>query len=291
MVGADAVLENYGRLAHASRLPSAVWHHDRRRALRALNSGEFDKADALFHDLFVQSRRLRLPYGGAHYIMHSAALAHERTGLEAISISDWKAELEWASTIPTFHAHWVRLLLESGRRDEARRRFDAIAEGGFGHIVKDIGYLNALAHLSLVAVALEDRPRAETLYGLLLPYPNHNTPNGFNYQLGSVSFFLGVLARLLGRAKDAAAHFEEALAMNARMGCIPYVARTQAAFGDLLAGSARPADRLRADALLSEAAKTARRLEMAPFSAYVERCQGRLATATTGGAPSRSRTR
>jgi DNA-binding winged helix-turn-helix (wHTH) protein len=291
MAASDVVLENYGRLAHTMRRPEAVWQHDRMRALRSLHAGEFDKADALFHELFVQSRRLRLPYGQIHYIMHAAALAYERMGLEAMSSSGWRAELEWASAIPSFQAHWVRLLMESRHRDEARQAFEAMAKNGFVNITKDIGYLNALAHLSLVAVSLEDRERAESLYALLRPYPHHNTPNGFNYHLGSVSYFLGHLARLLGRISDAAGHFEEALAMNERMGSTPHVARTQAAFGDLLAIGPRRADRLRADALLSEAASTARRLEMAPLLAQVEGARARLAASVGQGATARATSR
>ncbi len=287
MAGSDAVLESHGRLARSMRRPEAVWHHDRMRALRSLHAGEFDKADALFHELFVQSRRLRLPYGQLHYIMHAAALAYERMGLEAMSSSGWRGELEWAAAIPSFQAHWVRLLMESGRGDDARRAFETMAQNGFANITKDIGYLNALAHLSLVAVSLEDRERAESLYALLAPYPHHNTPNGFNYHLGSVSFFLGHLARLLGRVDDAVGHFEDALAMNQRMGCVPQAARTQAAFGDLLIGGSRRADRLRANELLAEAATTARRLEMAPLAAQVERSLRRAVA--VGHSSSRSR--
>ncbi len=286
LAGSDAVLEHYGRLARSMRRPEAVWQHDRMSALRCLHAGEFDKADALFHELFVQSRRLRLPYGQIHYIMHAAALAYERHGLQASPSAGWRAELEWASAIPSFQAHWARLLMESGRRDEAREALETMAQNGFANITKDIGYLNALAHLSLVAVSLEDRERAENLYALLAPYPHHNTPNGFNYHLGSVSFFLAHLARLLGRGDDAVRHFEDALAMNQRMGCTPQVARTQAAFGDLLVDGTRRADRVRAETLLSDAAATARRLEMAPLSAEVERSRARLARAGTVGRPS-----
>jgi DNA-binding winged helix-turn-helix (wHTH) protein/tetratricopeptide (TPR) repeat protein len=291
MAGSDVVLENYGRLARAMRRPEAVWQHDRLKALRCLHAGEFDKADALFHELFVQSRRLRLPYGQIHYIMHAAALAYERMGLEAMSSSGWRADLEWASAIPSFQAHWVRLLMESGRREEARQAFEAMAHNGFANITKDIGYLNALAHLSLVAVSLEDQPRAENLYALLQPYPLHNTPNGFSYQLGSVSFFLARLALLLGRSDDAAGHFEVALAMNERMGCTPQVARTQAAFGDMLADGPRRTDRLRADGLLSEAEATARRLEMAPLLARVERSRARLEGSGSNAANARATSR
>ena len=85
-------------------------------------------------------------------MMHACAMAYERIGLEAISSTGWRAELEWAAAIPSFQAHWVRFLMEVGPPDDARHAFDAMAQDGFATITKDIGYLNALAHLSLVAV-------------------------------------------------------------------------------------------------------------------------------------------
>ena len=90
-------------------------------------------------------------------MMHASAVAYDRIGLEAISGTRWRAELDWASAIPSFQAHWVRFLMEIGRRDEAREAFDAMAQEGFANVTKEIGYLNALAHLSLVAVWLHDR--------------------------------------------------------------------------------------------------------------------------------------
>jgi tetratricopeptide (TPR) repeat protein len=274
---ANAALERHGRVVRELRRPEAMWHHERLLALRDLHAGEFDRADARFHELFVQARRLRLPYGGIHAMMHACALAYERHGLEAISGTQWRGELEWASAIPSFQAHWVRFLMESRRRDDARQAFEALAQDGFASITREVGYLNALAHLSLVAVWLEDHDRAKVLYELLRRYPNHNTPNGFNYYLGSVSFFLGSLARLLGQTRAAVRHFEDAITMNHRLGMVSQWARSQAALGDLLAESARPQDRQRAGALLAEAADTAARLEMGPFSAEVTRSRARLA--------------
>ena len=154
-----------------------------------------------------------------------------------------------------------------------------MAQDGFANVTKEIGYLNALAHLSLVAVWLGDVARAEQLYALLRPYPHHNTPNGFQYCLGSVSYFLGLLARLLGRDRDAAGHLEDALAMNLRMGYAPQMARTQAALGELLGESRRAADSARAASFLAAAEATARRLDMAPLLAQIGRSMGRLGSA------------
>src|SRR6185312_6205366 len=137
-----------------------------------------------------------------------------------------------------------------------------IAADGFAGITRDIGYLNALAHLSFAAIALGDSERAEMLYSLLRPYPHFNTPNGFQYCLGSVSHFLGGLANHLGRTREAVAHYEDALEMNQRIGFAPYLARTQAEFGALLSESPRLSDRARAGVLLADAGAVARKLEM-----------------------------
>jgi hypothetical protein len=59
-----------------------------------------------------------------------------------------------------------------------------------GDIPRDIGYVNALSHLSLVAVQLEDRARAERLYDLLSPYALLNTPNSMLFYEGSASHAL-----------------------------------------------------------------------------------------------------
>jgi hypothetical protein len=278
MAAADAALDRYGKLVRTLRRPETMWHHERLVALRWLHAGEFDRADTQFHELFVQARRMRLPYDGIHAMMHGAAVAYERHGLGAMDGATWKGVIEWASAIPSFKAHWVRFLVECRRRDDARESFEALARDDFASITKDVGYLNSLAHLSVAAVWLQDKPRARVLYDLLAPYPNLNTPNGFNYYLGSVSFFLGQLARLLGETRTAVRHFEDAAAMNLRLGMVPQWARTQAALGDLLVDSTRPADRQRAESLLAEAGDSARRLEMAPLAADVARSLSRLAS-------------
>jgi hypothetical protein len=58
---------------------------------------------------------------------------------------------------------------------------------------------------------------------------------------------------MLERWDEAAAHFDEALAMNARMRALPWLAHTQRDYGRMLLARAEPGDRSRAEELLEAA--------------------------------------
>ena len=73
------------------------------------------------------------------------------------------------------------------------------------------------------------------LYELLCPFAQrtvvHDLLRTYN---GSVSLHLALLAQAMGKLDAAARHFEDALAMNARIGGRPFLARTQSAFAGML---------------------------------------------------------
>ena len=52
--------------------------------------------------------------------------------------------------------------------------------------------------------------------------------------LGPVARYLGICAATTGRWDEAAAHFEDAMAMNERLGARPLLAHTQAHYGRML---------------------------------------------------------
>jgi tetratricopeptide (TPR) repeat protein len=248
----------------------------RLRGQQALIRGDYERSEAIVNELLAQGRRLRLNYIEMHTVLHAIANAFDRFGLAQAPAAAWRSQLEWASAIPSFQAHWVRFLVETKRHDDARKLLAEMAQGGFAMMTRDLGYLNALAHLSVAAVELQEREHAQCLYGLMKAYPHRNTPNGFGHYLGSASFFLGLLARSLGSMAAAIRHFEDAIAMNERLGCIPQLARTQIALAETLAASGDATGRARS--LLNAAGDTARRLQMAPTTAHVERALDRLST-------------
>ena len=66
----------------------------------------------------------------------------------------------------------------------------------------------------------------------------------------------------LERWEDAEAHFEAALAMNARMRARPWLAHTQRDYAAMLRDRARPHELERAQSLLADAQRTYRELGM-----------------------------
>jgi DNA-binding winged helix-turn-helix (wHTH) protein/tetratricopeptide (TPR) repeat protein len=288
MSSALGAVEEIGRLGRVFRRPEMLWHHERDLAQIAFHRGDFQAAQTKFQELAMKSRQLRLPYGKFFFILQVLQLAYERTGVASLQSSarEWRGDFEWASALPSFRAHELRFMLEIGNVEEARRAWETMAQGGFENITRELGYLNALAQLSLVAVALGDRDRAALLYDLLRPYPRHNTPTNFGFYQGSVSYFLGQLASLLGRAGDAVGHLEDALVMNGELGFVSQLARTQFALAEALSDDNGKAGRVRAGELVAEAEATARRLEMGPLMTQIERFRGR-----TNGSASRLRAR
>jgi len=71
--------------------------------------------------------------------------------------------------------------------------------------------------------------------------------------VGSASRYLGRLAWRMGRLDDAERHFEDALAANARMGAVQWIAHTRYDLARMLLERGGEGDRERADELLAEA--------------------------------------
>jgi len=242
MAAADASLQAVEREARSARLPEAIWLHDRLRNQRRLADGEFEAALAECKELGGRGKRMGLSYGRLFLDAQRFAISLARGGPEAVRernlavLFSAGAEVQWS-----YRAGIVSLTAQLGREREARSMLDQMAARDFEDIPKDIGYVNALSHLAIAAAELGDSARAERLYGLLAPYALYNTPNSLLLYEGSASYPLALLAALLGRAERAEEHFQEALAMNERLGARPQIARLGYAYARWLAGRQRSA--------------------------------------------------
>ncbi|MGH7803405.1 MAG: hypothetical protein ACREQJ_03595, partial [Candidatus Binatia bacterium] len=155
----------------------------------------------------------------------------------------------------------ARLYAEVGDAAAARSELERLFANDLRDLPRDQQWLTAVALLAEVSLFLGDRRRATLCYELLLPYATRNIVLGSASAFyGSVSHFLGLLAAFLSNPSEAARHFDDALAMNARMGARPFLARTELEYAKMLLARGLPGDRAKGRALLEEARATARAL-------------------------------
>jgi tetratricopeptide (TPR) repeat protein len=168
---------------------------------------------------------------------------------------------------PVFRCALAHLYSRLGRRELAQQAFAAVRNDGFSAVPFDQEWLYAVSLLADTCAFLRDVDAAEELYPLLLPYAGLAAVDVGEGFAGSASRYLGLLASTTSRWDDAARHFEDALAMNERMGARPWLAHTQHDFARMLIARDAPGDREHAHDLLAAAAATYRELRMDTYAA------------------------
>lgn len=154
---------------------------------------------------------------------------------------------------------------------QIRSTFALLALNDFGSLPRDGLWVTNLVFLSEVCAYLGDRERAAILYQLLRPYDGRNIVIGsYSGSLGAAARYLALLALTMSDWQTAERHFEDALAMNERMGGRPWLAHTQYEYGRMLLARGDSQDRDRAQTLLSAALETATDLGMASLIADIE---------------------
>jgi tetratricopeptide (TPR) repeat protein len=163
---------------------------------------------------------------------------------------------------------------ELGREAEARELLETLARHDFADLPRDSMWMVSMSYLADVCVFLRDKNHAGALYEILLPFDGRSV-SACNGEVchGALSRYLGDLAATLERWDEAERHFEDALAMNARMGALPWLAHTQHRYGVMLLARNQPGDRDKAIVLLESGLATARELGM---RALEERVVGAL---------------
>ena len=147
---------------------------------------------------------------------------------------------------------------ELDQRDEASLIFDAIATDGFAGVF-DNRFLLAMnaALLAEACFYLGDGDRAQQLYETLVPYAGRNIViGGALASIGAASRYTALLAATMECWDDARAHFEDAIAMNERMGARPWLARSAVDYATMLRRCDSPGSE-RANELLALAASLA----------------------------------
>ena len=276
--GADREIEACHDLAEKLRLP--VYRHSlaRFRRARAVADGRFDEAERLNHLILELGRKA--DDGGAElqFVALNGWLQCQRG--EGPPVRELIETLvDNASFIgPLSWAFSAYLHAELGELEPARHHFERLAAGRFTDVPRDEAWLLTLAFASEVCAHLGDGQRAQTLYGLLLPYADLVISHQhMRVYLGSMEYTLARLATTRGEGEAAVAHFEAALESNRLIGARPHLARTQLEYAGMLLGTEEisHADLAHARELLAQAETAARELGMSPLLERVQRIEAR----------------
>jgi hypothetical protein len=228
-------------------------------ALRALTLGQRLKSQSAEGIFGMQMFILRREHGRLHEVAPIVEMfVREHAG------SSWKPGLALMYT-------------ELGLTDKAHTVFEELAVNEFMGIQQDALWAASTTFLVEVCTTLGDRDRAELLYRLLSPYATYAVVAGEWASFGAGSRFLGQLAATTGRWQEAESHFDQALAMNARMGAKPWLAHTQFQYAHMLLKRSVAGDTERARILLNESETIARQLGMRSLETRIATA-GRKAT-------------
>ncbi len=260
--GARKELETFVPLAEELRRPYYRWALAAIRVVLAFVEGRLAEVEPLAQQALevgqgAQNQNAPLVFG-----MQIAVLLREQGRLQELEPLLAGSAAMYPSIVPALRCAVTLSHCEAGRIAEARGEFEGLAAHDFTDLPRNLPWLFSVAYLAQVCAFLGDTRRAQTLYAMLLPFARLNVAVFPLFALGSAARYLGLLATTMGQTDEAARHFEDALAMNARMGMRQASAHTQTDYAELFLARGEPGDRAKALELLNQAIDTARELGM-----------------------------
>jgi hypothetical protein len=169
----DAQLEVFAAGAERLRQPLYLWNAAVWRAMRTMLAGRLEEAERLALDALMIGAGAEQFTAPHYYAIQVFLLRREQGRLEELL----GPAREFAATlpaVPAWRAVFAWLQGELGQTEEALATFDGLAADGFGALPRDGNWIAALCVLAELCVQLGDARRAESLYGLLLPFGDLN---------------------------------------------------------------------------------------------------------------------
>ena len=279
---AEAEADAFALLAERLRLPLYLWCVPLWQGMRALMQGRLADCEPLTDQVQAIGQR-----AGSD---NAAMLAQSQRVVWLLETGRAQESLELCEQAfrPTqFPAAWpwmARLLAAGGRAIEATAVLDRLAASDFADVPDDAQWLGCMTCVAEACLLLGHRDAAEAAYRRLSPFAHRFALTGTaSACFGSVARHLGMLAQVLGRYQDAAAHFHRALGDNRRAGAPLLVAHTLRAQAGLLVERAGPGDHEQADRLAREAAMIYRDLGLDHWSAAIRPSRRYLSLSRTVG--------
>lgn len=258
-VSADIELAVHARLADELRDPLHLWYVPLFRATRALLDGRLADAEHFAGEAFGVGRGTQAQNAAQLYAVQLFALRAEQGRLSEIDTSLEEFGRRYPAA-PVWRSAAAFALAARGRKEDARRAFQALSAGGLSGVPRDGEWLTTVCLLVGAGARIGDARRTGELGDLLIPYLDRAVIAGRGaICLGPVARFAGMAAAAAGRTDEAIGHFEHALAMARRWGAEPIVASVLLELAELLEAADATE---RAQSLRDEGLATARRLEL-----------------------------
>jgi tetratricopeptide (TPR) repeat protein len=262
--GADADRAVAQQLSEQLREPTYTWLTGVLSTSWATREGRFGEAEQSNQDTLRLGARANSGAGQAFTVqmLDLHRTRGDRAALAAMA-DTFAALLAGYPDLTAFRAVVMLLYLEADRVIEARAEFERLSASAFTTIPFDQNWLMCMGLLAEVCTGLSDAHRAEQLQALIAPVRSLAVVHaGVGNYMAPVTHYLGMLATLRSCWDDAAAYFEAALEMNARMHARPWSAWTQYEYAAMLQARDRPGDVAQARDLVARALDTARQLDM-----------------------------
>ena len=225
LAAADREMRAYERIADEVRQPVFRFLAGLIRGSRALSTGDFAEAEHWIREAHARGRGT-IPYADSVFAGQVLLLLFMRGELEraaevGLSLGDALGR-QFAGAGLLNQAMAVNALLWTGRREEARRGYEAFAARDFADLERDEHWLLALDVIADLAVEFEDRRRGEILYAMLLPYRGLLISHDLlRVVTETAEGLLGMLALLTNRVDEALAHYERAVERAEGLGLAP----------------------------------------------------------------------
>jgi hypothetical protein len=199
--------ERYVALAERSQSPYHRYMAVMAECFHMSARGELAHAATLSEKGLQLGHRVQEPLADGFHAVRRLFLELEREVPEhAVIAADPPA------SVPSeYRVFWALGWARCERAEDARRILSTFGLVGFDRLPLDGMRRSILAALAELSVLLRDVKSAEAIYRLLAPDAGLHMLLQAAVYLGPVSYYLGRLAALLGRTREAEAHFEAAI--------------------------------------------------------------------------------
>jgi len=270
----DADLPAVVQFAAASGDPAHMWGTTFIRSWRALLAGDLESSEALAHEAFAWGQKSNSPEAELAILFQLVEIRRAQDRLAEMHEVLARSVAADADAFLGLAASVLALVYcDLGQFDEARRLFRGKVLGVLGEFDSDLAWLPVTAAHAEVCVRLGEVESASALMERLAPW-HDQVPSLQCLTIGSVAWYLGMLATILGRHEDAEGHFTEALAVHERMRAPLWIGRVQVEHARMLLARNGPGDAERAAAMLDDAEAAAEQYGFAALSRQVAELGG-----------------